>query len=602
MLAAEPVRRRSWRERIWGVPKSHSMLPLMNMSLETGGRVPRGLWWTALAVLFGVSIGQPAGAQEPPTQARTISVQAGEPATLTVWNRPIVTLRATIDNRPPRVRIAEIAERIEDIPVTIIPEVTAVQATQGGLSGYWISASGRPILALIPEDLDPETGGSLGQVAQQTAKRLTAALEARSQQRRLPLLIRSIALTIAATGLFALMIWVISLLRTRALRRLSASTHRRPLEVRGTNLRPYLRIIEQGTIRATALGCALIAAYLWLTFVLLQFPYTEPWGDGLGAWIRGLVVQLGDGALHAVPGFVTVIIIFLLTRLITQAVGRFLRRVEAGWLRVTWLEADTARATRRIAVVLIWIFAFTVAYPYIPGSDSNAFKGVSVLLGLMISLGSAGFVNQVMSGFVIVYSRSMKTGEYVTMGSVDGTITEVGVLSTKMVTPTRQEITIPNAVLVGSEVTNHSRLNDRAHGSIVTTTVTLGYDTPWRQVHAMLTRAAERTEAVRTQPKPVVLQRALSDFYVEYQLLVSIDRPEMRRRVLSELHGHIQDVFNEFGVQIMSPHFVAQPEQPVTVPAEAWHAPPAEPRAEATAEPPAELKPSNPVLAGDARR
>jgi small-conductance mechanosensitive channel len=241
-------------------------------------------------------------------------------------------------------------------------------------------------------------------------------------------------------------------------------------------------------------------------------------------------------------------------------VNRFFRSVEIGWLRVSWLEAETARATRRLAIVLIWIFALTVAYPYIPGSQSDAFKGISVFVGLMISLGSAGFVNQLMSGLVIVYSRALKPGDFVQVGDSEGTITEVGMLSTKMVTPIRHEVTIPNAVLVGSKVTNFSRLADKDTGSVVPTEVTIGYDTSWRQVHAMLQIAAERTPSVRREPKPVVIQRALSDFYVAYQLLVSIDKPETRRAVLSELHASIQDVFNEYGVQIMSPNFENQPE------------------------------------------
>lgn len=319
----------------------------------------------------------------------------------------------------------------------------------------------------------------------------------------------------------------------------------------------------------------MVAADLWLTFVLLQFAYSRPWGEGLGRWLSDLLGKLGTGALDAVPGLFTVVIIFLATRLIVQGFERFFRSIEIGWLKVSWLEAETARATRRLAIVLIWIFALTVAYPYIPGSQSYAFKGISVFVGLMISLGSAGFVSQLMSGLVIVYSRALKPGDFVQVAGSEGTISEVGMLATKLVTPIKHEITIPNAVLVGSTVTNFSRLADAQSGAIISTEVTIGYDTSWRQVHAMLQLAAERTALVRREPKPVVIQHALSDFYVAYQLLVSVDRPETRRAVLSELHANIQDVFNEYGVQIMSPNFVSQPEGKVYVPQEAWFSPPA---------------------------
>jgi small-conductance mechanosensitive channel len=160
------------------------------------------------------------------------------------------------------------------------------------------------------------------------------------------------------------------------------------------------------------------------------------------------------------------------------------------------------------------------------------------------------------------------------LGDTEGTVSEVGMLSTKVVTPKREAVTVPNAVLVGSAITNYSRLAEDK-GAIVGTNVTIGYDTPWRQVHAMLELAAARTPGVWKEPKPFVLQRALADFYPEYQLVVHLDRPEQRIGVLSDLHANIQDVFNEYGVQIMSPNFVAQPVEKVWVPKEQWHAAPA---------------------------
>jgi small-conductance mechanosensitive channel len=149
----------------------------------------------------------------------------------------------------------------------------------------------------------------------------------------------------------------------------------------------------------------------------------------------------------------------------------------------------------------------------------------------------------------------------------------MGLLSTKIETVTKQEVTIPNTVLIGATVVNFSR-ETREGGYVVTTTVTIGYDTPWRQVHALLLRAAEQTAGVRREPKPFVLQRSLGDFYVEYRLAFAIERPAERYLVLSNLHAEIQDAFNEFGVQIMSPHFVRQPSQPVLVPKQLWFAAP----------------------------
>jgi small-conductance mechanosensitive channel len=332
-------------------------------------------------------------------------------------------------------------------------------------------------------------------------------------------------------------------------------------------------------VQLTAWGLGLVAIYLWLTFVLHQFPYTQPWGQRLGVYVVDLLRELGTGALHAIPGLFAVVVIFLATRFVIRLVNALFRGVETGSVAIRGLPPDTAGATRRITAVLIWVFALTVAYQYIPGSESDAFKAVGVFTGLMISLGSAGLVNQVMSGLVMVYARALRPGELVRAGEVVGLVSEVGLLSTKVVTPKREEVTIPNAVLAGTMVTNYSRLAGE-DGAIVSTAVTIGYDAPWRQVHALLLLAAERTPGVRREPRPYVLQKALSDFYVEYELRAHIERAEMRFQVLSSLHAQIQDAFNEFGVQIMSPNFEAQPERPVLVPRSAWHAAPASPAGE----------------------
>jgi small-conductance mechanosensitive channel len=250
-------------------------------------------------------------------------------------------------------------------------------------------------------------------------------------------------------------------------------------------------------------------------------------------------------------------------------------RIEAGRAAVGWLDPEAARATRRIAVVLLWLFAIIVAYPYIPGSDSAAFKGISVFAGLMLTLGSAGFVGHLLSGFIVVYSRSLRPGEMVKIGDTMGTVSEVGALATRIVTARGEEVSIPNSVLVGSTVTNYSRRSGES-GAMLCTTVTIGYDAPWRQVHAMLLLGAARTAGLRTEPPPNVLQRALSDFYVQYELRANLQRTDDWFTVQSALNGHIQDVFNEFGVQIMSPHFVVQPDKAVVVPKFQWHAPPAQ--------------------------
>jgi small-conductance mechanosensitive channel len=199
-----------------------------------------------------------------------------------------------------------------------------------------------------------------------------------------------------------------------------------------------------------------------------------------------------------------------------------------------------------------------------------------VFLGIVLSLGSSGIVNQIMSGLTITYSRAVRVGDFVRIGDVEGTITLLGTLSTKVKTPRREEVTIPNAVFMSQVTTNYSRFSD-TEGVFVPTSLTIGYDTPWRQVHALLLLAAQRTAGVRTDPRPVVRQTALQDFYVEYTLLVCLERPEQRGITLDLLHANILDAFNEYGVQITSPNYEADPEARKVVPVDQWYAAPARP-------------------------
>jgi small-conductance mechanosensitive channel len=455
-------------------------------------------------------------------------------------------------------------------------KIDTAEATSGQYSGVIISVNGRFVMGILTDDLDRESGETLKAAADQATAQLRIALNARAQQRHWRVLFKSIGATIAATLIALLGLWLLARggRRLRKLMARTASAQSQRIKLGGIDPEPALKSLVRGTVRLLFWGAAIALVYLWLTFVLLRFPYSQPWGEQLGRFLTNVFATLGTGFLQAMPGIFTVVVVFVLTRIAARVVGGIFRRVEDGDLNLPWLDPDTARATRRLVTVLIWILGLTVAYPYIPGSSTEAFKGISVFVGLMLSLGSAGMVNQVMSGLVVIYSRALRPGEFVCIGDDTGRVTEVGLLSTKILTRKREEIIIPNAVLVGTKTVNYSRHASKM-GAGVGTTITIGYDAPWRQVHAMLLQAAAQTKGLREDPAPRVWQKALSDFYVEYELVVSLDQPEERVPVLSELHKHIQDAFNEQGVQIMSPHFENQPHNKVWVPKSQWFPQPA---------------------------
>lgn len=536
-------------------------------------KILRGTFVAAL-LIFSTTIGwaqAPSPSAAPPTAGSNAERKMGEPARVVFWNREITIFRSYYEQLSPAERAARAAARIESLTEEGDRSIAATETTSGPHTGAIITVNGQFILVILKEDLDPESTETLQAAADRATSQLKIALDARARQRRWPVLLKAIGVAIAATVIALLGLWLLWLggnqLHGLMVRR--ASAHSRRIKLAGIDPDPLLRSLVRGIVRLVIWSAAIALVYVWLTLVLLSFPYTEPWGQQLGKFLFELFGRLGVGLLHATPGLFTVVVIFVFTRIVTRVMGGIFRRVETSDLKLRSLDPDTARATRRLLTVLIWIFGLTVAYPYIPGSNTDAFKGVSVFVGLVISLGSAGLVNQVMSGLVVIYSRALRPGEFVSVGDHTGQVTEVGMLSTKILTRKREEITIPNAVLVGTKTVNYSRQAGVA-GAGVGTTITIGYDAPWRQVHAMLLQAAAQTAGLRKDPAPKVWQRALSDFYVEYELVVSLDRPEDRVPILSELHMHIQDAFNEQGVQIMSPHFEGQPHEKVFVPKSQW--------------------------------
>jgi small-conductance mechanosensitive channel len=195
----------------------------------------------------------------------------------------------------------------------------------------------------------------------------------------------------------------------------------------------------------------------------------------------------------------------------------------------------------------------------------------------MISLGASSVVGQAASGLIIMYTRTLRPGEYVQIADSQGTVVEVGLFATRIRTGLGEELTLPNSLIIGNITRNYSRTVQGA-GYILDATVTIGYDAPWRQVHAMLTEAARRTNGVLHDPPPQVFQTALSDFYPQYRLVCQAipAGPSPRAEAMSALHANIQDVFNEYGVQIMSPHYLGDSEKPKVVPRDKWSPAPAD--------------------------
>ncbi len=496
---------------------------------------------------------------------------AAPPADLVLMNLPVVTLRAELGGTPPAVRVARAQERFDKLDRRELGEpVTQLSGRLGNVSGVAVQVGNRILFSVVDGDLDPEQPGqTVESVAATAAAQLQTALDARRDQLHWPTILRGTGYSLAALLLLLGLLWSIA----RGRRRLDLML-RRALESR-LRTRTSGRFDWSGALLQLAnsiaqiVGAALIALliFLWLDFALEQFPLTRPLGQRMGAFLLGLLGHVGTSMLDAVPGLVTVAVILLITRAVHKLVVAIFIAVQRGQVTVPGMHPETAGATRRIASTVVWALGLTFAYPYIPGSQSDVFKGLSVLFGFMVTLGSANIVNQIMSGMVLVYSRALRRGDMVDIGGTIGTVTSLDSLSVKIVNVRREEVTLPNAVVVGSAIHNYSRRggSEANVGALVSTSVTIGYDAPWRQIHGMLIRAAATVPGLGNNPPPYVLQRGLQDFYVEYELFCSIDDPRRRFELLSILHAAIQDEFNRNGVQIMSPHYMDQPPAPVVV-------------------------------------
>jgi small-conductance mechanosensitive channel len=509
--------------------------------------------------------------------AVTENPEVGTPATFIYANRPIIQLRAVFLGRGPAERVLAgrvVLDRIVDEGVT--GPVTTRQID----TLITISVGGHYVFTIMPADIDTLAGETQAATAALAASRLQTALNEVAELRRPRQLIVGGLQALLVSAVFVAIIVGLTKVRGRARLRLGRAAARR-LQASAVGDREFLRssrIVEslQGLVTFLAWALGLAVAYAWLTFVLRRFPYTRPWGESLREFLIGQLSFVGLAMLDSLPELFTVLVIALVTRFTSRVAHLLFEAIESRRVTIPWVYPETAQPTRKLVDAVLWMFAIAIAYPFLPGSNSDAFKGVSVFIGLMISLGSSGLVNQVMSGLTLTYSRALRAGDFVAVGDVEGTVTQVGTLSTKITTVKGEDVTIPNAVVVSQTVTNYSRLAD-SEGVFVPTEITIGYDVPWRQVEALLLLAAARSAGVRRQPAPRVRQAALEDFYIRYSLQFCLERPADRRATLAAVHANILDAFNEYGVQITSPNYEADPAAAKVVPRDQWFAAPATP-------------------------
>lgn len=311
-----------------------------------------------------------------------------------------------------------------------------------------------------------------------------------------------------------------------------------------------------------------ILLYITLPIIFSIFPFSRDWADALFQLIwspfKGVLIAVWE----YLPNLFSILVIYFVMKYVIRFVRYIFHEIEAEKLKISGFHADWAMPTYSIVKFLLYAFMFVLIFPYLPGSDSNIFKGVSVFIGVLFSLGSSSAIANMVAGLVITYMRPFKIGDRIKIGDVTGDVVEKTLLVTRVRTIKNEVITIPNSSVLNGNTTNYS-VEAMEKGLIIHTTVTIGYDVPWKNMHKALIDAALRTDSILDEPKPFVLQTSLDDFYVSYQINAYTREAGKQALIYSNLHQNIQDVCNEMGIEILSPHYrAARDGNMTTIPAD----------------------------------
>lgn len=524
--------------------------------------------WLAAISLVSTASAQPN--EEPPRP----TVESTQTAPVVIDGRTLFRVRG-ITAFPAERRADLISGRIRALAASSIPPKTIEVVESKEASN--IVAADRLVMGVFDADAQLENVAR-PVLAQVYRARVAEAVRSYRAERTPQALFLNSLYTLAATLLVVLVLWVL----VRALRRLNKTLERRyharikNLEIKGFPILTAEQVwaVTHGVIRVARVLAVLAVLYLYLNFVLGLYPWTRALANRLTTLVLDPLATIGSALVAAVPNLIFLTFLFFIARYLLKLGRLFFNALAERHIRFESFDPDWAWPTYRIVRLLVIVFALVVAYPYIPGSDTAAFKGISIFLGVIFSLGSSTVIANLIAGYTMTYRRAFHVGDRIKVQDTIGDVLEMRLMVTHIRSLKNEEIVIPNSIIMNSEVINYSAL---AHerGLILHTTVGIGYEVPWRQVEAMLLMAADRTDGLLKNPPPFIQQKALADFAVTYELNVYCDDPSNMMTLYSRLHREILDVFNEYGVQIMTPAYEVDPERPKVVPKEQWFSPPA---------------------------
>ena len=500
-------------------------------------------------------------------------------ATVVIDGAPLFVIRG-VSAYPAARRAEEIANRIRTAAANRAFATSAI-TLEDQPGATWILAGGSRVMAVTDEDATLESMNR-HLMAQVYSARIGEAIDAYRKDRDPAVLLEHVLFVFGATLVLIGAVYVVRRTVHRLQQRVERKYRGRIHDLTILNF-PIVKAehvwqLFSGLVRFASATVVLVMSLVYLRYTLRLFPWTRATATRLFAIAIDPLRQMVLSLAWIVPDVVFLVVLFVVTRYVLKLVGLFFDSVAARRVTLQHFDAEWALPTYRLVRVLIIAFALVDAYPYIPGSETDAFKGISVFIGVVFSLGSSSLIGNLIAGYSMTYRRAFKLGDRVKIDEHVGEVVEMRLLATHLRTLKNEEVIIPNSTSVTSEVVNFSTMaSDR--GLILHTTVGVGYDTPWRQVEAMLLEAAARTPGLLPDHPPFVLLLTLATFNVVYEINVYCNTPERMRLMYSELHRNVLDVFNEYGVQIMTPAYEGDPRQSKVVPKELWYAAPARPPA-----------------------
>ncbi|MDD2856233.1 MAG: mechanosensitive ion channel family protein [Desulfuromonadaceae bacterium] len=513
----------------------------------------------ALLLLISTSISFAApksSAVKPASKPEPVAAVSLPPGYVMLAEKPVLTIKSKVLSFSPEDRARLISDRLAKLVKDPTFKTDSLKVMNSESSSDIVT--GDIILMSVADEDALAEGKERLLLADDYAAKIRSAVEARKNEYSTKTLLFGALFTLLATIALVVVIMAMNRLLPKLFAKIESwrGVYIRSIRIQKIEVLNEDRIIAVlfSSVRGARVVVLLGLFYLYLPLVLSFFPWTHGVASKLIGYILTPLEKVTGSFVAYLPNIFFLIVIFVITNYFIKFIKFIFSEITKQTITIPGFFHEWSEPTFKIVRFLVIAFAAVVAFPYLPGADSPAFKGVSVFLGVLFSLGSSSAISNIVAGVILTYMRAFKLGDRVKIADTIGDVVEKTLLITRIRTIKNVDITVPNAMVLGSHITNFSS-SAKDYGLILHTTVTIGYDAPWRKVHELLIAAANETENILELPPPFVLQTSLDDFYVSYEINAYTEMPSVMARTYSGLHQNIQEKFNEAGIEIMSPHY-----------------------------------------------